>query len=103
MNRTTIVCAAVLWAGVIGCSSKGSNQERGKLLREAALSGVAIEIALEGYRRKETHFQDGKLHGPQITWCHNGDLFSLEVFENGEMKYWREYGPDASETHRFPR
>jgi len=80
--------------------------EKRAILRERrseSLLRVAIDISSEGYRRKETHFQEGRLHGPQVSWYHNGDLFSLVVYENGEMKYMREYGPDASEAQRFPR
>lgn len=64
-------------------------------------SGVAIEIALEGYRRKEYHYQNGKLHGPQISWYQDGKLFGLAVYEHGQLIYRREYGPDASEGHHF--
>ncbi len=54
-------------------------------------SGVAIEIALEGYRRQETHFVGGKLNGPQIRWKHNGDLSKVTIYEDNLVKYDKDH------------
>jgi len=54
-------------------------------------SGVAIEIAPEGYRREETHFAGGKLNGPQIRWTHNGCLSKVTIYEDNLVKYNKDH------------
>jgi len=59
-------------------------------------TGLAVEFFEDGSRKQESYFLNGNLHGPQIKWYHNGDLFSISIHEDTVPKYTKEYGPDAS-------